>query len=268
MGDSVTAIDLTARRLVQAFAIVVLLAALYQLLSSVLTISMLFLFEPDFDLGRLGSALPTIEGPFAGALDWLKAHLLQVVVAYLGLVLATLLASIGLLRRKRWAQIYFIAWLLIASAAPAAWLWWGGSARFGVTPVAGGLSEQLGTALRVYSAMLYDGSAVAPTVAIMVCLLLIALLQSPAALIDEQGASSLSPFDPRRAPVTKAFVLSAIGIVVPLIGAAGLIYGFIAWIRLQNEVAAGRRTTAIFAILLGMLEIARDGYLAIALLEY
>jgi hypothetical protein len=91
MGDSVTAIDLIARRLLQAFAIVVLAVALYQRLSSVLATSMLFLFVPDFDLGRLGSALTAIEGPFAGALDWLKAHLPEVIVAYLGLVLATLL---------------------------------------------------------------------------------------------------------------------------------------------------------------------------------
>ena len=88
-------------------------SALMTVISTMQVVVVFAFFPKDFG-ARLG-ANPLLEG-MPEPLRFLFTHPHYMVFAFWGVAAATLVAAIGLLRRRNWARLYFIA-LLIASIA-------------------------------------------------------------------------------------------------------------------------------------------------------
>ena len=82
---------------------------------------MVFAYFPSDFSDTLGS-LPFLQGMPEPA-RFLFTHPRYLVVAFCAMAIATLVASIGLLRRRSWARIYFIALLIASIASQLLGLW-------------------------------------------------------------------------------------------------------------------------------------------------
>jgi len=259
---SLFAIELSVPRLVRIFAVVVLIWSLWTFVSAAGALVMLLALSGRPELQEITARVPLPHGALAPLFVWGRAHMVQLSGVGVALHLTTLLAAIGLLRRRRWARSFFIVLLaLVAVLAAAAIGWLVFSQLIGPT---GTWKEAAEAVLLAYSAVLQAHVGIVATAVLMTSLLLIALLQSPDALLDPRGAQTMRALG-RPAPVGKALTLAVVALVIPLVGFVALVLAFIAWIRLQNE---GRgRGWVVVAMLLAALSIVRDVALARALVE-
>jgi hypothetical protein len=259
---SLFAIELSVPRLVRIFAVVVLLWSLWMFVSTAGALVILLALSGRPEFQEMTARIPLPDGALAPLTVWGRAHMVQLSGVGVALHLTTLLAAIGLLRRRRWARSFFVLLLaLVAGLAAAAIGWLVFSRLVGPT---GTWKEAAEAMLLAYPTVLQEHVGIVATAVLVTSLLLIALLQSPDALVDPRGEQTTTALG-RPAPVGKALTLAVVALVIPLVGFVALVLAFIAWIRLQNE---GRgRGWVVVAMLLAALSISRDVALARALVE-
>ena len=256
---------LSVRGFARLFAWVVMAVAAVQLMNGLAALVLLRLVDDDM-AARLRRGLEDLDS--AVAPGWLLlrythaiAHLPELALAQVALALLTLLAAIGLLRGRRWSQLYFVAWLALIAIASGAWLVWHVAERLAAGPATASWGEALTAGTRVYGDMLLvEGSAVQPTMVLVVTLWSLTLVASPHALVGT--VPDVSGYRPSRPRVAPAVVCAAVGLLLPVAGALALGFGLAAYLRLLDERADRRRTVALCALLAGSLELARDVYLA------
>jgi hypothetical protein len=186
-------VPLSVPRLVRLFAWVVIVVAALQLFNGVVGYVLLRLVNA----GGSSPLRNALRGFDTGATPhWalarhpqVMAHLPELALAQVALALLTLLAAIGLLRGRRWSQLYFVAWLALIVAASGAWLAWHVAERAGAQPASAGWVDVASAWACAYADMLVDGSAVRPTVVLVVTLLILAVIASPQALSREGSAA-------------------------------------------------------------------------------
>ena len=258
-------IPLSVPGFARLFAWVAMAVAALQLINGLAALVLLRLVDADIT-ARLRATLQGLDSPVAPGWLLLRytqgiVHLPELALAQVALALLTVLAGIGLLRGRRWSQLYFVAWLALIAIASGAWLVWHVAERIAAAPATAGWVEALTDGTRVYADMLLvERSALEPTMVLIVTLWVLALVASPQALVRTvPDASGYRASHPRLA---RAVVCAVLGLLLPVAGALALGFGLAAYLRLLDEDADRRRTVALCALVAGSIELARDVYLA------